>query len=152
MRMPHHKTRFIYKKQAALRQLHAAIDHLREGNYECSITLAGAAEGMLAGQKNVDFWKVLKFIASQDYKSEKEAIAELNETRDWLKHPTPQLDNLRGMHIDEAAIACLRAAMQFRSVFHQSSSKIDRFLKFAVKRDLAPDKEWAWTEYPRVSD
>jgi hypothetical protein len=39
------EAKLITKKQASLRQLHAAIDHLHDGDYECAITLAGAAEG-----------------------------------------------------------------------------------------------------------
>jgi hypothetical protein len=32
---------------ASMRQIHAAIDHWRHADFECAITLAGAAEGML---------------------------------------------------------------------------------------------------------
>lgn len=32
---------------ASMRQIHCAIEHLERGDFECAITLAAAAEGML---------------------------------------------------------------------------------------------------------
>jgi predicted DNA-binding ribbon-helix-helix protein len=128
------EARFVTKKQTSLRQLHAAIEHLRHGEYECAITLAGAAEGQLAGRVEIDFWQVLKIVAREDRSDIKSVISKLNETRDWLKHPTNQLDDLRYLHVDEAWLACLRAAMQFVSVYKEQSSKMDWFLKRAEKK------------------
>lgn len=142
------EAKLVTKKQASLRQLHAAIDHLRDGEYECAITLAGAAEGQLAGVRKVDFWSVLKFVATEGQPNLKAVISELNETRDWLKHPTPQLDDSRYLHMDEAWIACLRAAMQFVSVFEQQSPKMNRFFKLAEKKGFYPRGNRR--EYPRV--
>ncbi len=34
-------------RYASMRQIHAAIEHLRRGDFECAITLAAAGEGML---------------------------------------------------------------------------------------------------------
>ena len=85
MNMPRSReAKFITKKQASLRQLHAAIDHLQGGDYECAITLAGAAEGQLAGRVKGDFWQILKIVASEERADLKTVISELNETRDWL--------------------------------------------------------------------
>jgi hypothetical protein len=36
----------ITKQHAALKQINAAISHLCAGEYECAITLAGAAEDL----------------------------------------------------------------------------------------------------------
>ena len=141
--------RLITKKQASLRQLHAAIEHLWNGDYECAVTLAGAAEGQLAGRAERDFWQLLKIVALQERTDRKSVIAELNETRDWLKHPTSQLEDYRFIHVDDAWLACLRAAMQFVSVFKQQSSKMDNLFKRAEKLDFI--KKGTRPEYPRVS-
>lgn len=39
--------RTITKKEAARRQITATIEHYEKGEYECAVTLAGAAEGQL---------------------------------------------------------------------------------------------------------
>jgi hypothetical protein len=144
------EARFVTKKQASLRQLHAAIDHLRDGDYECAITLAGAAEGQLAGRSEFDFWQTLKIVATEGRPNLKAVISEFNETRDWLKHPTLQLDDPRYVHVDEAWIACLRAAMQFTSVFQQQSPKMDRFFRLAEKKGFIANR--TRPEYPPVAD
>ena len=141
--------RLVTKKQASLRQLHAAINHLRESDYECAITLAGAAEGQLAGRREVDFWLMLKLVASEGRPDLKKVVSELNETRDWLKHPTPQLEDSRYLHVEDAWLACLRAAMQFVTVFREQSSKMDRFFKLAEKKGFFD--EGKSPQYPPIS-
>jgi hypothetical protein len=142
--------KLVTKKQASLRQLHAAIEHLRKGDHECAITLASAAEGQLAGRSEIDFWQVLKLVASEGRSDRKMVISELNETRDWLKHPTAPLKDPRYIHADDAWIACLRAAMQFVSVFRQQSSKIDYLFKRAEKKDFIA--KGSRPEYPPVAE
>ena len=142
--------RFVTKKQASLRQLHAALDHLRDGGYESAITLAGAAEGQLSGRVEVDFWLLFKLVVREERSDLKTVISEFNETRDWLKHPTKQLSEARYLHADEAWIACLRAAMQFVSVFRQQSSKMDHLFKHAEKRSFI-DNGTA-PNYPPITD
>lgn len=142
--------KLVTKKQASLRQLHAAIEHLRNGDYECAITLAGAAEGQLAGRGEIDFWQVLKIVASEGRTDRKAVISELNETRDWLKHPTPQLKDPHYLHADEAWLACLRAVMQFVSVFKQQSSKMDHFFKRAENKDFI--ERGTRPKYPPVAE
>lgn len=141
--------RLTTKKQASLRQLHAAIEHLRNGDYECAVTLAGAAEGQLAGRGERDFWQIMKIVAFQGRTDRKAVIAELNETRDWLKHPTRQLKDYHYIHADDAWIACLRAAMQFVSAFKQQSTKMENLFKRAEKLDYI--KKGTRPEYPPIT-
>jgi hypothetical protein len=49
----------ITKQHAALKQINAAISQLRAGEYECAITLAGAAEDPLGDTAPDHLWKVL---------------------------------------------------------------------------------------------
>jgi hypothetical protein len=80
------------KKEAAFRQITAAIKHFESEEYECAITLAGAAEGQLFTEDGSrDLFSELKMRVPPEFKDKQEWVARLNETRDWLKHPTPQL-------------------------------------------------------------
>jgi hypothetical protein len=141
--------KLVSKKQTCIRQLHAALDHLTSGDYECAITLAGAAEGQIAGRKTDDFWRIIKIVAAQGKRSLKETINELNQTRDWLKHPTRQLHDMRYIDEDEAILACLRASMQFISVFRQQSPKMEKFFKLAERKDFM---EGPRRRFPPISD
>jgi hypothetical protein len=69
---------------ASMRQIHAAIDHLHRGDFECAITLAAAGEGMLPAIDNPDSFlreKALIPMPASSY-----AEARVNEVIDWLAH------------------------------------------------------------------
>jgi hypothetical protein len=89
--MPQMVGRKSTKKEAAYRQINAAIQHLYHEEYECAATLAGAAEGQLPDISTNYLFKKLSEVVPPEYKDKAEWIAWLNATRDWLKHPTPQL-------------------------------------------------------------
>lgn len=42
---------------AAMRQIHAAIEHLRRGDFECATTLAAAGEGILPPTDSPHFFQ-----------------------------------------------------------------------------------------------
>jgi hypothetical protein len=68
---------------ASMRQIHAAIDHLHRGDFECAITLAAAGEGMLPAIDNTDsFLKTMALIPIPASSAE----ARVNEIVDWLAH------------------------------------------------------------------
>ena len=68
---------------ASMRQIHAAIDHLHRGDFECAITLAAAGEGMLPAIDNTDsFRKTMALIPMPASSAE----ARVNEIVDWLAH------------------------------------------------------------------
>jgi hypothetical protein len=68
---------------ASMRQIHAAIDHLHRGDFECAITLAAAGEGMLPAIDNPDsFLKTMALIPMPASSAE----ARVNEIVDWLAH------------------------------------------------------------------
>jgi hypothetical protein len=66
------------KQIAAYRQIVAAIEHLHKKDYECAITLAGAAEGQVKEKTNHLFRLILKKFSSD----------EANAYIHWLKHPS----------------------------------------------------------------
>ena len=74
-----------------MRQIHCAIEHLDRGDYECAITLAGAAEGMLPNTEDPTFRHKVKDMANAMPKDEvvpegKKAAWEPNDIINWLKH------------------------------------------------------------------
>lgn len=95
------KGRFLKlsKLQAACRQTDAAIKAFRRGNFDIAITLAGAAEGMIArrGQYAFSFMKD----RVPDEVDSRRWISILNRERDWLKHPS----GTRLLQIDRFAAA-----------------------------------------------
>jgi hypothetical protein len=68
---------------ASMRQIHAAIDHLHRGDFECAMTLATAGEGMLPAIENPDlFLKTMARIPMPASSAE----ARVSEIVDWLAH------------------------------------------------------------------
>lgn len=77
----------LSKLDAAIRHIEAAIAAFEAGHFDIAITLAGAAEGMLPRLEHSLFDRLLNSprVAGVD---RKKLVAELNGTRDWLKHVT----------------------------------------------------------------
>jgi hypothetical protein len=67
------------KQLSAYRQIVAAIEHLHKKDYECAITLAGAAEGQVRERASTHLFRlILKYFSSD--------LA--NAFIHWLKHPS----------------------------------------------------------------
>jgi hypothetical protein len=83
---------------ASMRQIHCAIEHLERGDYECAITLAGAAEGMLPETEEEHFrQKVIELSNTPEIKAAGGATGP-NDYINWLKHASivrggPRIDN-----------------------------------------------------------
>src|SRR5262245_11900987 len=65
------------KQNSAMRQACAAIEHFHKGNYECAITLAGAAEGQVPASDPLYLFKIIRRVFSGD---------ETNKFINWMKH------------------------------------------------------------------
>jgi hypothetical protein len=50
-------------RYASMRQIHAAIEHVHREDYECAITLAGAAEGILPDTDEPHFRQKVKALS-----------------------------------------------------------------------------------------
>jgi hypothetical protein len=130
----------IYKQQAALRQIHAAISHLHVQEYECVITLAGAAEDLLGDVEPDHLWKALMESKPLD-RSEREWATEFNETRNWLKHPTENLGDVRYIDEFEAVVMLMRATSKFMARYdNMGSQEMGDFIEWCREHNYAPKK------------
>jgi hypothetical protein len=122
------RQRTVTKKEAALRQITAAIEHYNKGEYECAITLAGAAEGQLT-VKDADnhLFKQLKERVPPEFKDERDWASWLNATRDWLKHETPQWGDQWVISDYSAGIMISRAITKFNRAYGQVTQRMLNF-------------------------
>jgi hypothetical protein len=127
--------RVVTKKEAAQRQIDVAINLLYEKEYESAITLAGAAEGQIAGSDH-HLFAALRQVRSAEYDSTSQRATHLNETRDWLKHATPHLREMRGIAEFEAWVMVIRAISKYYAVFREETKNMNRLIEWSRARDL----------------
>lgn len=132
----------LTKKEAASRQIHAAISHLYNEEYECVITLAGAAEDILGNIEPLHLWKVLMH-KRPDGHSEKEWSTILTETRNWLKHPADSLGPKRKISEVEAAIMLIRAVSKFHAQYKESTETMQQFVMWFTRSGFASTEDLA---------
>jgi hypothetical protein len=119
------------KQLAALRQITAAIEHLRKREYECAITLAAAAEGLLPPTDEPHMFQALKeYIPPEEFK-----YLDFNMVVNWLKHYKPEHEDPFSFPESEAANLIHRAITKFIAVYYQSTKRMEQFL------------EWYWAHY-----
>ena len=127
--------RVVTKKEAAQRQIDVAINLLHEKEYESAITLAGAAEGLIAGSDH-HLYAAMRQQRSAEYDSISKRATDLNETRDWLKHATPHLREKRGIGEFEAWVMVIRAISKYYAVFREETKNMNRLIEWSRARDL----------------
>ena len=101
-----------------MRQIHAAIDHLHRGDFECAITLAAAGEGMLPETDVPHFRQKVKALAASLPAAEEGAQGP-NDYINWLKHGTPDGKRLENARITELEVinTVWRAITKFEAVY-----------------------------------
>jgi hypothetical protein len=129
-------TRVVTKKAAARRQIDVAIRLFHEGEYESAITLACAAEGQIAGTDVIHLFPVLQQKRPSEFETPSEWVTYLNETRDWLKHLTPQLGDMRGIAQFEAWVMLVRAVSKYYAVFLEETDHMNSFIEWGRERGL----------------
>lgn len=141
--MPKEPGRRTTKKEAAVRQINSAIELLYEGEYECSATLAGAAEGVMPDTNSEYLFKRLSEAEPPpEFKDKKDWIRWINSTRDWLKHETPQLEDEWDLTEYAVAIMVLRAVSKFQWTYRQSTKRMEDFYKWCRERGYpAPEPQ-----------
>jgi hypothetical protein len=108
-----------------MRQIHAAIEHLRRGDLECAMTLAAAGEGMLPPTDEPHFRELAR-------------MTEVNDIVDWLRHgPMKDKENrrrVRGQTVtikeSEAIFVIYRAIAKFDAVF--GDQKTPQMISFRI--------------------
>jgi hypothetical protein len=120
--------------------MHAAIEHLHRGDYECAITLAGAAEGMLPHTDEPHFrQKVKELSASPEIKAEGGATGP-NDYINWLKHGRIKPDGPRvestTIFDDESIAVVWRAITKFQVTYNEQTPQMLSFANWA-RRYLA---------------
>jgi len=90
----------ITRQMAALFQIHGAIKLFHKVEFECSITLAGAAEGIFPDDlQNISLYKILR--ERQTAKPEK---LDLSFVQNWLKHGTFKLKDGKQVALESMRI------------------------------------------------
>jgi hypothetical protein len=132
---------------ASMRQIHAAIEHHARQDWECAITLAAAAEGMLPATDEPYFHqKVKDFAASlpEDVGGSKNP----NDVITWLKHGTYDGKKCEKATMDnsEPPVIIWRAITKFFAVYDDVSPQMrswaksmrDEFMAEKSARRVAP--------------
>jgi hypothetical protein len=118
------------KELAATRQIHAAILLFRiEQEFECAITLAAAAEGLLPQTDEPHIFKILK--GSPAFKE-----LDLNRFITWLKHS----GGPDGAEISEfeVTLVIVRAISKFAAVYKTQSGLMSDFVKWSFEKGHLP--------------
>jgi hypothetical protein len=118
------------KQLAALRQITAAIQHLSKREFECAITLAAAAEGLLPPTDEPHLFPDLKeFIPPEEFK-----YLDFNMVVNWLKHHKPEDPDPFSILESEPVMLIQRAITKFVAVYHMSTQPMDAFMELAIAR------------------
>jgi hypothetical protein len=128
--------------QSAMRQIHSAIDLLRNGGFEASITLAHAAENQLPTPKGQHLFTKLKAAYEALPEADKPSKHGLNDQANWLKH-----GEIGDRKRDEASITedaaityVTRAISKFVAVFGGMTPQMGAFRDWALERQM-PTKD-----------
>lgn len=120
------------KKLSALRQILMAIKCMDSIDYECAITLAGAAENqidekLIPAETPVFLFRVLrsKFVAKP-----------VNEDIVWMKHPSG--DDSREVTQFNTVLTIARAIHKYVAAYQETHVKFEEFSAWAVSRGHIP--------------
>ncbi|WP_316204718.1 hypothetical protein [Bradyrhizobium sp. SZCCHNS3004] len=112
-------------RYASMRQIHAAIEHHRCQDWECAITLAAAAEGMLPATDEPHFRQKIKELAAS--LSEPNGYSnDPNEVINWLKHGSYKGERRETVGIDDSEPPAViwRAITKFYAVYTDVSPQM----------------------------
>jgi hypothetical protein len=106
---------------ASMRQINAAIEHMHRGDFECAITLAGAAEGMLPDSDEAHFRQKVKELAAKPEIRAAGGATGPNDYINWLNHAqlmkgAARIENATILEIEVIAVIW-RAITKFRVTY-----------------------------------
>lgn len=117
------------KRTAAIKQIHAAIWHCRHEQFECAVTLAAAAEGLLPQTEEKHLFQILK-------NSPLFEKINLNRTINWLKHPGDPEEQL--IPEFEVAVVIVRVITKFQAVYEDESTAMRDFIDWTFDQGHLP--------------
>ncbi|MDR3466803.1 MAG: hypothetical protein P4M07_12740 [Xanthobacteraceae bacterium] len=122
-------------KLASMRQLHAAMTHFRKGNFDCAITLASAAEGILPATEKEHTFKKMKDLAARLPKSEG-ASNNINAVSVWLKHGKVDGKAVAALTVTELEVIAMvtRAVSKYAAVYGEQTPEMAVFVNRAIDR------------------
>jgi hypothetical protein len=110
------------RQLAAFFQIRAAIDHFYKEEFECAVTLAAAAEGIIPDAKDEYLFTILNASKGLD----------LNAFQNWLKH-----GKYNGKYIDSividgfiAVVSLQRAITKFVAVYEKEPEDMEDFINW----------------------
>lgn len=109
------------KRLSARRQTIAAIGHLHSKDYECAITLAGAAEGQVKESSTAHLFRQILKRFSAD---------EANAFIHWMKHPS----GLENAEIEELEVVTtiIRAIQKYVSAYEETCPHFETFSEWCM--------------------
>ncbi len=120
------------KQLSARRQINAAIAHLHNGEFECAITLAAAAEGQLSDTNKFYLFQLLK----KRFGPKPAPEDDPNRIINWLKHPIkPETATICEF---EVALTISRAIHKFVAVYEVSAREFEGFNIWAIENGHLP--------------
>jgi hypothetical protein len=120
---------------AAMRQIHCAIEHLKEGHYEAAITLAAAAEGMLPETEARHLRPAVKEMSKRPNIQEAGGSTDPNACSVWLKHGTVDGKRVEAITIpaEESMVIVCRAMSKFNAVYDDMTPQMAAFHTIATR-------------------
>ena len=121
-----------------MRQIHRAIEHLHRGDFECAITLAGAAEGILPDTNEAHFRQKVKALSKSPEIKAAGGATGPNDYINWLKHGRvtkngPRVENAT-IPAEESVAVIWRAITKYNATYNDLSPQMAEFSNWA--------KEW----------
>jgi hypothetical protein len=111
-----------------MRQVHCAIEHLRRGDFECAITLAHAAEGMLPNTDEPTFRQKVKALSKSPEIQAEGGATGPNDYSVWLKHGGAEKATIPA---EESVAMIWRAITKYNVTYNDLSPQMGSFQNWA---------------------
>jgi hypothetical protein len=111
------------KQLSAFRQTAAAIDHFHRKDYECAITLAGAAEGQIKEKSSNHLFRLIRAKFSKD---------ETNLFINWMKHSSGP--DRAEISEQECVVTIIRAIQKYVGAYSATHPGFQTFSQWAMDK------------------
>ena len=118
------------KQLSAQRQIHAAIKHFRDGNFECAITLCSAAENQMPEPSSPTLFAMLKR-GGAEMPSPDGVKDDFNYDANWMKHTVGPEETY--IHEVEVKLWLNRAIGKYRLVYGKGTPEMASLFAWAVR-------------------